>query len=139
MSSHLGDTLLCLDSGRNVLCEKSMTLNSEQLAKMFERAHEKDLFLMEAMWMKCRPSFLKAREWIQAGRIGNVKAMNREGEQFETPKMMWNQQTHRVFSDTSIHITRETSIIEGVGFDSNEQMTQYSILHPTGVFPIKDE
>lgn len=75
MSSHLGDTLLCLDSGRNVLCEKSMTLNSEQLAKMFERAHEKDLFLMEAMWMKCRPSFLKAREWIQAGRIGNVKVI----------------------------------------------------------------
>ena len=77
-----------------------------------------------------------AQQWTL---IGNVKAMNREGEQFETPKMMWNQQTHRVFSDTSIHITRETSIIEGVGFDSNEQMTQYTILHPTGVFPIKDE
>ena len=71
--------------------------------------------------------------------IGNVHAMNRQGEQFETPKMMWDQQTHRVYSDTSIHITRETSIIEGVGFDSNEQMTQYTILNPTGVFPIKDE
>ena len=71
--------------------------------------------------------------------IGNVHAMNRQGEKFETPKMMWDQQTHRVYSDTSIHITRETSIIEGVGFDSNEQMTQYTILNPTGVFPIKDE
>ena len=65
--------------------------------------------------------------------------MNRQGEKFETPKMMWDQQTHRVYSDTSIHITRENSIIEGVGFDSNEQMTQYTILNPTGVFPIKDE
>ena len=71
--------------------------------------------------------------------IGNVHAMNRQGEKFETPKMMWDQQTHRVYSDTSIHITRENSIIEGVGFDSNEQMTQYTILNPTGVFPIKDE
>ena len=71
--------------------------------------------------------------------VGNVHAMNREGEHFETPKMIWDQQTHRVYSDTSIHITRENSIIEGVGFDSNEQMTQYTILKPTGVFPIKDE
>ena len=34
---------------------------------------------------------------------------------------------------------REKSIIEGVGFDSNEEMTKYTILHPTGVFPIKEE
>ena len=71
--------------------------------------------------------------------IGNVSALNRKGETFETPKLEWNEKTHRVFSDTTIHITRETSVITGVGFDSNEEMTKYSILHPTGVFPIKEE
>ena len=70
---------------------------------------------------------------------GNVHALNRKGEQFETPELKWNQKAHRVFSDTSIHIVREKSIIEGVGFDSNEEMTKYTILHPTGVFPIKEE
>ena len=70
---------------------------------------------------------------------GNVHALNRKGEQFDTPEMKWNQKSHRVFSDTSIHIVREKSIIEGVGFDSNEEMTKYTILHPTGVFPIKEE
>ena len=70
---------------------------------------------------------------------GNVHALNREGEQFDTPELKWNQQTHRVYSDTSIHITREKSIIEGVGFDSNEEMSKYTILNPTGVFPIKEE
>ena len=70
---------------------------------------------------------------------GNVHALNRKGEQFDTPKLQWNQQTHRVYSDTSIHITREKSIIEGIGFDSNEEMSKYTILNPTGVFPIKDE
>ena len=70
---------------------------------------------------------------------GNVHALNRKGEQFETPEMKWNEKTHRVFSDTSIHITREHSIIEGVGFDSNEEMTKYTILKPTGVFPIDEE
>lgn len=70
---------------------------------------------------------------------GNVHALNRKGEQFDTPELNWDQQTHRVYSDSSIHITRETSIIEGVGFDSNEEMSKYTILHPTGVFPIDEE
>ena len=70
---------------------------------------------------------------------GNVHALNRKGEQFDTPELVWNQQTHRVSSDSLIHITRETSIIEGVGFESNEEMSKYTILNPTGVFPIKEE
>ena len=70
---------------------------------------------------------------------GNVHALNRKGEQFDTPKLIWDQKSHRVYSDTTIHITRETSIIEGVGFESNEEMSKYTIMHPTGVFPIDDE
>ena len=70
---------------------------------------------------------------------GDVHALNLEGEQFDTQELKWNQQAHRVYSDSNIHITREKSIIEGVGFVSNEQMTKYTILHPTGIFPVKDE
>ena len=70
---------------------------------------------------------------------GEVHALNRQGEEFDSPEMKWDQQTHRVYSDTSIHITREKSIIEGVGFESNEEMSKYTILNPTGVFPIKEE
>lgn len=70
---------------------------------------------------------------------GNVHALNRKGEEFDTPEMKWDQKTHRVYSDTSIHIKREKSIIEGVGFDSNEEMSKYTILHPTGVFPIEEK
>jgi LPS export ABC transporter protein LptC len=77
-----------------------------------------------------------AQQWTLRG---NVHALNRQGETFDTPEMHWDQKEHRVYSDTSIHIVREKSIIEGVGFDSNEEMTKYTILNPTGVFPIKDE
>lgn len=76
-----------------------------------------------------------AQQWTLRG---NVHALNRKGEEFDTPEMKWDQKTHRVYSDTSIHITRETSIIEGVGFDSNEEMSKYTILNPTGVFPINE-
>lgn len=69
---------------------------------------------------------------------GNVKAMNLQGEQFETQQLFWDQQSGRVYSDSSITVTRANSIIVGVGFESNQEMTQYTILHPQGVFPIKD-
>ena len=69
---------------------------------------------------------------------GNVHALNLQGEEFEAPVMNWDQKNHRVYSDTTIHIKREKSIIEGVGFESNEEMSKYTILHPTGVFPIED-
>ena len=70
---------------------------------------------------------------------GNVHALNRKGEQFDTQELNWNQHDHRVYSDSTIHITRERSIIEGVGFESNEEMSKYTILNPTGVFPFKED
>ena len=70
MSSHYKDTMLCLDNGLNVLCEKSVSLNMGELDKMLAKAREKGLFFMEAMWMKCRPVYLKALEWVREGRIG---------------------------------------------------------------------
>lgn len=69
---------------------------------------------------------------------GNVKAMNLEGEQFETPLLFWDQKSELIYSDSSIVITREASIIQGVGFRSNQEMTKYTILRPTGIFPINE-
>ena len=73
MASHFNDVMLCLENGRNVLCEKSVTLNSEQLEKIITKAKEKNLFFMEAMWTKCRPVFLKTMEWVKNNRIGDIK------------------------------------------------------------------
>jgi len=78
----------------------------------------------------------KEQQWTLRG---NVHALNRKGEQFDTQELHWNQHEHRVYSDSTIHITRERSIIEGVGFESNEEMSKYTILNPTGVFPIDEE
>ena len=70
---------------------------------------------------------------------GHVQAMNLEGERFETPLLFWDQKTESVYSDSAIVITREASIIMGVGFRSNQEMTKYTILRPSGVFPIKEQ
>lgn len=73
MSSHYGDALLCIENGRNVLCEKSAALNCGQLSEMLAAAKAHGVFFMEAMWMKCRPTYLKALEWVREGRIGKVE------------------------------------------------------------------
>ena len=73
MSSHYGDAMLCIKNGRNVLCEKSLALNLKQTEDILAFAREKNVFFMEAMWMKCRPVFLKVLEWINAGMIGEPR------------------------------------------------------------------
>ena len=75
MSCHYENVKLCFEHGKNVLCEKSITLNISQLEELISIAKEKDLFFMEAMWMKCLPAFLKAKEWFSAGKIGEIKAI----------------------------------------------------------------
>ncbi len=70
---------------------------------------------------------------------GNVRSLNQVGEKFETPQLFWSQKDERIYSDSMITITRETSIIQGIGFESNQEMTKYTIRKPTGIFPIKDE
>lgn len=75
MSCHYENVKLCFEHGKNVLCEKSITMDSAQLEELISIAREKNLFFMEAMWTKCLPSFLKAREWFAAGKIGDIKAI----------------------------------------------------------------
>lgn len=48
-SHHYQNVRLCLEAGKNVLCEKAFTCNAAQLEKLISIAKEKNLFLMEAV------------------------------------------------------------------------------------------
>lgn len=71
--------------------------------------------------------------------VGHVHALNLEGEQFDSPWLRWEQKTESITSDSTIRITREKSIIIGVGFRSNQDMTHYTILRPTGEIPLEED
>ncbi|KAL6708719.1 hypothetical protein ACN47E_002415 [Coniothyrium glycines] len=71
-SHHYQNARLCLEAGKNVLCEKAFTVNAAQARKLAELAKEKNLFLMEAVWTRYFPLSIYVREQIQAGRIGPV-------------------------------------------------------------------
>jgi len=51
-SHHYDHTLLCLNAGKHVLCEKPFTVNAKQTAHLIRLAREKGLFLMEAVWTR---------------------------------------------------------------------------------------
>lgn len=67
---HYEHVRMCLQSGRNVLCEKPATSTLEQFEELVELAKERNCFFMEGMWMKCLPVFQKACQWVSEGRIG---------------------------------------------------------------------
>lgn len=67
---------------------------------------------------------------------GRVNMRNTDGDRFATPHLYWDQNLHKVYSDSFMHIERNERIIEGYGFESNEQMTRYTILHPQMILPV---
>ena len=63
---------LCIEHDRNILVEKAFTANAKLAAEVISLAHEKGVFLCEAMWTRFLPALETIRGWIRAGRIGNV-------------------------------------------------------------------
>lgn len=70
---HREHALLALRAGKSVLCEKPFTINTAELEELVSYARAHKLFLMEGMWTRFLPAIAKVREWIQAGRIGEVQ------------------------------------------------------------------
>ena len=71
--------------------------------------------------------------------IGNVEIENQKGERFNTELLYWNQVNERVYSDRFIRIEQPDRIIEGEGFDSNQQLTVYQIHNIKGIFYVDEE
>lgn len=70
--------------------------------------------------------------------VSNVEIENLEGERFETSLLFWSEKEERIWSDQFIRIEREGKVITGIGFESNQTMTDYKIFNSTGDFPIKE-
>ncbi|MEM8523701.1 MAG: Gfo/Idh/MocA family oxidoreductase [Bacteroidota bacterium] len=69
---HHEHTLLCLEAGLPVLCEKPFAINERQVQEMIYRAKEKKVFLMEALWTHFLPTMAKVKELISDDVIGEV-------------------------------------------------------------------
>lgn len=71
--------------------------------------------------------------------MSNVSIQNIKGEKFDTDLLYWNEKTEKVYSDAFVRIEQPDRIITGYGFDSNQQMTIYTIRNIQGVFYVEEQ
>lgn len=69
---------------------------------------------------------------------GNVNITNVSGDVVLTDELMWDQHTHKMYSDAFIHIEKQGRIIEGYGYESNEKLTTYTLRQVEAIFPIDE-
>ncbi len=71
---------------------------------------------------------------------GNVEIKNKEGHEFKSDELFWDQTTAKVYSDKRIEIKRGELELKGYGFESNFEMTNYRILRPhDGKLPFEED
>jgi len=69
---------------------------------------------------------------------GNVDISNLEGSRFQTSQLFWDQNKQEIYSDSFIRITNGEQIQTGMGFKSNQDMSEYSIYHSGATFIIEE-
>lgn len=75
-TQHFAHTMLCLENGKHVLCEKPSTIHAKDTKAMFEFAATKKLFLMEALWTLFLPSIAYVNKTQQSGELGALKRID---------------------------------------------------------------
>ena len=71
-----------LDFGKDIICEKPFTANVNQALKIFKKAEEKNLIVLEAMSNRFIPNALKVKEEI--GKLGNLKIVSFNYSQYSS-------------------------------------------------------
>jgi predicted dehydrogenase len=72
---HKENSLLCLQAGKAVLCEKPFTINAAEAEAVIQLARAKELFLMEAMWTRFIPLVGKVRQLLADRVIGDLQML----------------------------------------------------------------
>ena len=70
---HYKNCLDALNHNINVICEKPFTVNHIEAKELYDLAKEKDLFIMEGLWIRFLPLYKRLKELLNNNYIGNIK------------------------------------------------------------------
>ena len=73
--AHMKWAMAAIDAGKPVYCEKPLTLNYADTARLVRYAQEKGVPLLSAYYRRAMPYFLKIQEIVQSGAIGPVRCV----------------------------------------------------------------
>lgn len=74
-ASHADCIRACLEAGKPVLCEKPLVTHLAAAQALTALAHERGVFLMEALWTRFLPAYAAVRQWLASGAIGAVQSI----------------------------------------------------------------
>lgn len=70
--------------------------------------------------------------------MGRVQIDNQvKHEVLETPELYWSPETKKIYTDKQVDIKTPDQVLHGVGMDSNQDFTDYTIRKVTGVVSVK--
>ncbi len=72
-NTHISYIIQALKNGKHVLCEKSITLNAQELQQAVKLAEQNDVILAEAMTIYHMPIYQKLNEIIQSDILGKPR------------------------------------------------------------------
>ena len=92
-SHHYKHAKMCLEAGKNVLCEKAFTVNADQAKELFALAEEKKVLITEAIWTRYMPSRKIIDDIIASGVIGEVSSLTANlGYALHGVERIWNRE-----------------------------------------------
>lgn len=62
----------------------------------------------------------------------DVQLINFKREKLNTEKLIWDQNTGKIYTDEFVKITTDENIIYGEGFEANQDFTEYRIFKAKG-------
>lgn len=74
-STHVPLSLMMLEAGKHVLCEKSMALCSAGVKKVTEFAQQKNKLFLEGFWTRFFPVYKQLQTELTNGSIGSVRGV----------------------------------------------------------------
>ncbi len=117
---------------------------------VFSKAKEPYSYFPKGIYVERFDSLLNVEGFIQADTayyydrknlwrlVNNVKAENLEGSKFETSELFWDEKRAKIYSDKFIRIDENGNITTGIGFESNQEMTNWNIFKSTGSYSFEE-
>jgi predicted dehydrogenase len=72
---HVPLTIAAAAAGKHVLCEKPVAFNAEEAKKLVEARDKYGVIIAEAFMVRYHPQWIKARELVRSGAIGELRAI----------------------------------------------------------------
>lgn len=123
-SHHYQHMKLCIEHGKNVICEKAFTVNALQAKEIARLAKEKGVYVAEAIWTRYMPSRRMINELLDSGVIGKVNTL--------TANLSYDvDQIRRIWDPALAGGALLDLGVYGIHFASMHFGTEYSHMHST--------